>query len=581
MQYVDESDRFASLSDCPFGRRGSYLTVHLAPGATDAFGRAYVYLGTCHGAATVLGQHRLFAMQPVYQGERVPFAAVMKPAELVLRTLYGEIHLCIAEARLLLIRAENGLGLRFATTGELDRETKPRGKTAWETVFNRACLTTVIHPIIGRAEVDAPWDWDQLRCGRCKIDLLPDENGRMLASLEEFSHSGTVRAQYPTYEQALAGVQADFDVFLANIPPLKAPYESLRIKAAWNLWSFLVGPCGLIKRNMLYMSRLGPASQWQLSYQVLALAHNAQYAWDQLLVPFDYQSETGQLPDYYDDSRGTFANIRPPIQGWTLKQMRRLGYYQQVSPEQRAALYPKLAAWADWFDAYRVEDGADGLLHYERGDESGMEDGSTFRESPCMVTPDLPAYLVLLYEELGEMSRELGMEETVRDGWYRRAADLQQRLIDRLWDGKRFVSHTLEGKTIEKDYGILGYLPVLLGHRLPDAILSALVADLKKEGYILTEYGFDKEKVEARELCDISHNAVRGFIYQPFNLLLISALHDMGETAFASDVAKRFCGAMLSHHGLGGMLNAYTGAAPGEWMTWTAGAYLLIAGMIE
>ena len=63
MQYVDESDRFASLSDCPFGRRGSYLTVHLAPGAADAFGRAYVYLGTCHGAATVLGQHRLFAME--------------------------------------------------------------------------------------------------------------------------------------------------------------------------------------------------------------------------------------------------------------------------------------------------------------------------------------------------------------------------------------------------------------------------------------------------------------------------------------------------------------------------------------
>ena len=122
---------------------------------------------------------------------------------------------------------------------------------------------------------------------------------------------------------------------------------------------------------------------------------------------------------------------------------------------------------------------------------------------------------------------------------------------------------------------------MLLGHRLPDAILNKLVADLKKEGYILTEYGFNKEKMEARELCDISHNAVRGFIYQPFNLLLISALRDMGETAFASDVAKRFCDTMLSHYGLGGMLNAYTGAAPGEWMTWTAGAYLLIAGMIE
>ncbi len=580
MTFVDESDRFISLADCPFGRRGSYLTVHLTPGASDHFGRSYVYLGTCHGAATVLGQHKLFNLQPLYEGERVPFAVIMKPAELILRTLYGDIRLCIAQYRLIMVQTENGLGLRFATVGELDRETKPRGATAWETVFNRACMTTVIHATTGHIVADAPWDWDQLKGGRSRIDLLPDESGKALGTLEEFSHSGVVRDTYPAYEDALATVQADFDTFLANIPPLAEPYEALRVKAAWNLWSFLVSPSGLIKRDMLYMSRLGPASQWQLSYQVLALAHNAQAAWDQLLIPFDYQSETGQLPDYYDDSRGTFANIRPPIQGWTLKQMRRLGYYGQVTREQKAELYPKLAAWANWFEAYRVEAGVDGLPHYERGDESGMEDGSTFRESPCMVTPDLPAHLVLLYEELGEMALELGMGAAVRDEWYLRAQSMQDRLIEKLWDGEKFVSHTLDGKTIAKDYGILGYLPILLGHRLPDAILNALVADLKKEGYILTDYGFDKEKVEARELCDIGHSAVRGFIYQPFNLLLISALHDMGETEFASEVAKRFCGTMLARFGLGGMLNTFTGATPGEWMTWTAGAYLLIAGYI-
>ena len=581
MQFVDESGRFANLAECPFGRRGSYLTIHLAPGASHHFGRAYVYLGTCHGTATILGKHRLFNLQPLYQGERVPFAVIMKPAELVLRTLYGDIRLCIAQYRLLMVQTENGLGLRFATTGELDRETKPRGRDGWETVFNKACLTTVIHAEAGHIAADAPWDWDQLQCGRCKIDVLPDETGSALATLEEFSHSGVVRESYPTYEQALAGVQADFDGFLENIPALPAPYEELRMKAAWNLWSFLVSPSGLIHRNMLYMTRQGPASQWQLSYQVLALANNAEYAWDQLLVPFDYQSETGQLPDYYDDSRGTFANIRPPIQGWTLKQLRRLGYYNRITLEQRAALYPKLEAWANWFEACRVENGADGLPHYERGDESGMEDGSTFRESPCMVTPDLPAYLVLLFEELGEMSRELGMDAAVREEWYRRAKDMQARLIDRLWDGKQFVSHTLEGKPIAKDYGILGYMPVVLGHRLPDDILQCLVADLKKENYILTEYGFDKEKVAARELCDIAQNFVRGYIYQPFNVILISALHDMGETEFAADVAHRFCGTMLKHFGLGGTLNTFTGATPGEWVSWTAGAYLLIAGLTE
>jgi hypothetical protein len=299
-----------------------------------------------------------------------------------------------------------------------------------------------------------------------------------------------------------------------------------------------------------------------------------------MLVPFDQQSETGQLPDYYDECRGAFAAIRPPIHGWALKRMKQLGYYDSIPLSEIAFFYPKLAAWADWFAKYRT-DGVDGLPQYEFSEESGMEDGSTFRESCCMVTPDLPAYLVLLFEELGEMALQLGMDRSIRDGWYQKAADLQARLIEKLWNGKCFVSHTLEGREIEKDYGILGYLPVLLGKRLPDEILSKLIADLKIEGYVLSDYGFDKEKVCAKDLCDIANNWVRGFIYHPFNVMLISALHDCGEVEFARMVANRYCGAMAEVGNLAGSLNTFTGAALGQWLSWTAGAYLLIAAYTE
>jgi len=580
MGFVDESGGFISLADCPFGRRGSYLTVYLNKGASVHFGRSYVYIGTCRGAALAMKKTRLFNLHPLYQGERVPFATIMKPAELILRTLYGDIRICIAENQLMLFKAENGLGLRFTTTEELDRITKPRGKTAWETVF-QASFDTVIHSITGKIDAYAPWEWDRLRCGRCKIDLLPDENGVMVGSLEEFKLSGYVRESYPTYEDGLTATNKDWETFLNNIPKLQEKYEPLRAPAAWNLWSFLVSPSGNIKHNLLYMHRCGPASQWQHTYQAVAFANNVEYGWEQMLVSFDQQSATGQLPDFYDDNRGNYSTIRPPIQGWALKLMKRLGYYDKLSKEKLCEFYPKLAAWANWFDKYRIEDGVDGLPHYEHSDESGMEDGSTFRENCMMVTPDLPAYLVLLYEELGEMSQDIGMDPSVKKEWYDRSTAIQQRLIDKLWNGERFVSHKMDGTEIEKDYGILGYLPVILGKRLPENILEKLIADLKIEGYVLTDYGFDKEKVCARDLCDVACSDVRGYIYQPFNLILISSLYDCGEKEFASEVARRFCDTMVDNLGLSGTLNTFTGAVPGEWLSWNAGAYLLIAGFVK
>ena len=580
MKYVDESGRFISIATCPFMRRGSWLGFYTT--GSEQFGRAYLYLASHHGIHEIKNQHRIFDVQPLYEGERVPFAIIQHTAtELLLRTLYGDIRICWPEERLIYFQSSAGLGLRFATARDhLDRYTKPRGKNAYETQFTTA-FTTVIHAITGTVTANAPWVWDLLSSGRTTIDCLPDAKGTIFCSLEEFTHSGYVRDYYASYEEGLAAVTADWEEFNGNIPHLPGKYDALRELCAYNLWSYLVSPAGFIKRPYLFMGTYGPASQWQTSYQAIAFANNTELGWDQMLVSFDYQSETGQLPDFYSDNYGAFQNIRPPIQGWALKMMRRLGYYDKLNREKLADFYPKLEKWANWFGKYRT-DGVDGLPQYEHSDESGMEDGSTFRESCCMVTPDLPAYLILLFEELGEISKELGMDSGIKEDWDRKASDMQKLLIDKLWNGERFVSHTLDGKEIDKDYCILGYMPVLLGKRLPEKILTKLIADLKEEGVILTDYGFAKEKMTARDLCDIANNGVRGMIYHPFNLMLISALYDCGEKEFAAEAAKRYCGEMLRAGGLCHFMNGFEGGNPGGTLiSWTAGAYLLIAGYIS
>ena len=126
MHFVDESDRFLTTAEGGFGRRGSYF--EFASNGTDRYGRAYATLKTNHAAAALAHTHTLFNLFPLYEGERVPYAVIMKPTELILRTLYGDVRICIAEPKLILFQGENGLGLRLASsTDRFDRVTKPRG----------------------------------------------------------------------------------------------------------------------------------------------------------------------------------------------------------------------------------------------------------------------------------------------------------------------------------------------------------------------------------------------------------------------------------------------------------------------
>ena len=63
--------------------------------------------------------------------------------------------------------------------------------------------------------------------------------------------------------------------------------------------------------------------------------------------------------------------------------------------------------------------------------------------------------------------------------------------------------------------------------------------------------------------------------------MLISALADCGEGEFAKMVARRYCDAMLSVNNLASELNTFTGPVVGEWVSWTAGVYILISRFTE
>ncbi len=577
MDYFEKLPTFTRVTECPFGRRGSYFVFYAEPGSDVTYGRSKVNISTVHGNAILTNRKKLYNMYPLYKGERLPYAVTTTPTELIMNTMYGQVRICIAKPELILFKGENGLGLRLQVKEGTNVLVKPRGDRAWEILFP-FLLGTVMNPIKGHIHADTKWDLDTLRSAWGKLDFLPDEeDGEFVGCLEEFSHAGFVRDNYPSYEEGLKIVKDDWENFLSHIKPLPEKYEPLRESAAYAVWSFFVNPAGYIKRPMLYMGRDFVASAWQFCHQALALNGDMALTMDLMNLAFDQQSETGQIPDFYDDGRGVFGQVRPPLQGWVLKWLDKRGRLDEVPLEVLEDYYPKLSKWADWFMKYRDDD-HDGIPQYEHGDECGMEDTSTFRLSCVMETPDLSADLVLLYEALGDLAKRIGRPDAEAEEWYKKSKDLLDLMIRTFWDGERFIS-MVSGthERPEHDYGILGYLPIVLGKRLPQEIIDKLAADLSVENDVLSPYGFDKERMYARDLSTVADEWVRGFIYPANNLLLVVGLHDAGKKELAKEAARRLCDEMLRTFGIGSRVNAFSGGTPSEWSSWNGGIYLTLA----
>lgn len=576
MNYFDPLPTFNKITECPFGRRGSYFVFFPHPASDVGYGRSKIYLGTVHGSAVLTNKEKLYYFYPLYKGERCPYAVTTTPTELIMNTMYGQVRICIAEPKLIIVSSQDGLGLRIQAQEQANMVVKKRGDYGYEVLFP-FLLGNVLNPTVGTMEVDTFWDWDKLRSTRAIFDFLPNEEGKMEGIIEEFSHAGYIRESYPTYAEGLKEVTGDWESFLSHIAPLPEPYEQLREAAAWTLWSFFADPAGYIKRPMLYMGIDFVASAWQFCHQALALNGDMKLTMDVLNLAFDQQSETGQLPDFYDDGRGVFGQIRPPLQGWALKWLDKQGRLDEVPLEDLVELYPKLAAWADWFMKYRDDD-YDGIPQYEHGDECGMEDTSTFRVSITMETPDLSADLVILYEALGDLAKRIGKSEEEAEVWYEKSRNLLDLMIKTFWDGEKFIS-MVSGthERVERDYGILGYLPIVLGKRLPKEIIDKLAADLSVENDVLSPYGFDKERMYARELSLVADEWVRGYVYPANNLLLVTGLHDAGKKELAREAAKRLCDEMIRTHGIGTRINSFNGGWPSQWSSWNGGIFISLS----
>jgi len=554
------------LHHTPFSRCGSYFSISF-PTWLGRAGRE-LHLLTHHGHGCI--RRELFRIGLHAGGRKVAPARVdATPVRLRLKAK-GKSHVtfCISPSETVRIRGE-GVGLRMVLPVGPHVVAHPAPGGRWVVNARLSRRKYLFECLRGRLQVDAPWR--TTTCERIVVRFLPDESGVFEGAIDEFQSTWLPRRR-PAFERCLREVEKDFAAWLERQPCAPRTLRRAWEHAAYVNWSALVHPEGLLTRPAMFMSKrvMDQVWSWDHCFNAMALAYrHPALAWDQFMVILDQQDAHGVFPDTVNDVCRQYNFTKPPVHGWTLGFMRRRNPRAFGRKRLREAYRP-LVRWTDWWMTSRVWPG-DVLPHYLHGNDSGWDNSTLFDEGVPVVAPDLAAFLALQMEELSEVAKVLGRNRAARR-WREASRQLVRELVAQLWRDDRFVAvRRPDAKLIDCD-SLITCLPVVLGHRLPEAVQRALV---RRIGTFLTEHGLATERPSSGRY--ESDGYWRGPIWAPSTMLIVSGLRALGREALARKIARRFC-RMCARSGFAENFNALTGEALRDRAyTWTSSVFLVLA----
>ena len=576
--YFRKAPQFFDVSRYQFSRGGSFMALSIDD---TRYGRGALYLTS---ARSMRGHRRespqVFRIYPTHEGKKVPFAVQqMDASELAVHTRYGDVRFTFGDRTKLLAEGDPGMGLMWTHAAAGFELVKPRKGGAWEAGL-RGNGPYVFKGLEGSDfRFDDTWNWNKMNCGDICGRTYPGPDGRFTLVCEENEYASKPRASYPTYAEAKASMQADWEDFLSKYPKLIAPYDKKREETAYVLWRHLVGPTALAPHWMMCMFPTEMCSQWQQVQNGVALQDNPEISRNLLLAPLERQGEDGQLADTYDEAYITTNGIKPPVYGWALKNiMARHDIGKEWPREDLEKLYTGVTKWANWFMECRDDD-EDGLPCCDCGTDNGFDDVTTFQDHLCLATPDLCAFEVLCFEALGDLAKLLGKPAAEAEDWYRRSKELLARMIEKMWDGEHFVALTQFTHEPVFAGSNLHYIPLVLGERLPAEIVDKMCADLMVEGKLLSPYGLASENMDsdAYEVTGVKMGT--GVISPPGQVFILTGLWAAGKKKEAKMIIDRYLNTLMETR-----FPHFIDPIAGDgrfWGTWCRAVFTILARMVS
>jgi glycogen debranching enzyme len=390
-------------------------------------------------------------------------------------------------------------------------------------------------------------------------------------AIEEYEAGRVPYRPAATFEQAMRAVAVAFTAFADRIAPWRGEGTPAATRAAYVLWSAAVRPAGFLSRPAILMSKhwMNKVWSWDHCFNSLALAGGeADLAWHQFVLPFDYQDPAGALPDSVTHSEVLYNYVKPPVHGWALNLLRR-----QLTSLTRADLeetYRRLERWTEYWLGRRAAGSP--LPHYHHGNDSGWDNATTFDAARVVESADLAAFLVLQMRELARLAEDIGKPDAGLR-WQDESRRLLATMLELLWTGERFAARIVATGQLRTSESLLDVMPIVLGDLLPAQVHTALAREVRRH---LSEHGPATETLGSPRYS--ADGYWRGPIWAPSTVLIEDGLRRAGHVELADVVSRRFR-ALCETSGFAENFDAATGAGQRDRAyTWTASSYLILAG---
>ena len=577
---------FIDPLEMPFSRRGSYISLSGANGGSNQYAKAQLWISTSrYGLNAMSGTlmsesiFRQIKVEIIKDGIIRNCVVHTTPYELTFESDSGSVSFCIGEYNLMRCRGGDGLTLRFT----------PRPG-----MFGSSSITAMhngtFKVLFGSAFLHFVAQKGELANKGTQLELAPDSDGVIDVTMEEFTVEPKKRSIYPSYDECVDMVKADFDGFADKlVKDLPEKYKADGMKAAWTVWGLTVVPDGTTayKRRMVKMMRLifEGAFSWQQGMHSFFLFKDPDFSWEVLLSAFDVQDRNGRIADSLSPIGSGGATMKPPIEGvGLLWQMQHFDISKKPKAELEF-LYNGMEKWTNFYLNFRDVDN-DGIFENQNAGETGWESGSYQRIGFPLAAPDMNAFLAMQEEALAKLGRMIGKDESVNAAWEQKSKDTIKKLIELFWTNDGWI--TMNAITREKSAptSLIPYCALLLGKRLPQEIIDRSIDLIFRPGDYETPFGLASEQLNSPLF---AHGWCGGSIATPVQALIAVGLDACGRP----DLAKRVSAAYLetlAKFGLYHIHNTFDGTQ--EYQTpmffqerslfysgWTAGCYLFFAAL--
>lgn len=575
---------FIDPLEMPFSRRGSYISLAGANGGSNQYAKAQLWISTSRyggeamsGTLSAESPFRQIKVEVIKDGIIRNGVIHTTPYELTFESDAGSVKFCIGEYKLMRCISSDGLTIRFS----------PRpGMFGGGSITNMHDGTYKVN--FGSAFMHFVALEGTSASAGMYLDVAPNKDGVTEAVMEEFKIEPKRRGNYPSYDECVAMVKADFDGFADKfVKDLPAKHKEFGLKAAWTVWGLTVVPDGVTayKHQMVKMMRLifEGAFSWQQGMHTFFLAKDPDFSWEVLLAEFDIQDANGRIADSVSPNGSGNATMKPPIEGVGLIWQMDHFDISQKPKEELEFLYNGLTRWADFYIDFRDVD-HDGLFESQNAGETGWESGSYQRIGFPLAAPDMNAYLAMVEEAIARLGRIIGKDETVNAKWESKSKDTIQKLIDAFWTNDGWVTMNAITKEKSEPTSLIPYCTLVLGKRLPQNIIDRSIELIFDSGEYETEYGLATEQLSSPLF---RHGWCGGSIATPAEALLTLGLDACGRPDLARKVAAAYL-KTLEKFGLYHIHNTFDGTQEYQtpmffreasmfWSGWTAGCYLFLA----